>query len=185
MYKNIQYYLIILVANIFLKNNCQICKKQARKYLKTNYFPISFANTSLFYNFDSFSSLKLDCSQKYNISHFIEFSPNKKLILDKTFELTELIDINNSRSLEGLIMSYIKGIDLNLPKIFSNVKTFDFVLIFSKFDIYTNGSLIGASQCNINTYTDSFNDMSSFSSVYFRQVIYPKSICPLFFGQPK
>jgi len=74
-------------------------------------------------------------------------------------------------------MFNIKGIDLN-SRVIRSVNLRNLALVYSSFSVYSNSTLL--SECN---YKGRRNFISSFKSIYFRQFIYPKSICTLVFNQ--
>ncbi len=159
----------------------ETCVKQLKKYQLIKYEPMLDENITFFHNFNEFSSLKLasTCNQKYNVTNSLEFLPNRKLIMDKSFKIKNLIDQVQFNNVRSLIFNNINGIDLNLESFFNQQDKKEFVLFFSKFNIFSNGSIV--KDCTPSSYPNISNILSSFSSVYFRQVVYPKQICPLLF----
>ena len=144
---------------------------------------------SYFGNFNKYSDLEMvNCSQTYNVTSCINFLPKAKLILDKTFVFKKLIGPNRLPDIKSVVMSNLKGIDLNSLRLFEKKDNYikestALTLIFSKLNIYSNGQLINnvPYNCITHIYNNTNYFLSSFMVIYFRHVIYPKSICPLLF----
>ena len=159
------------------------CLTKPSKYLKTKK---DLTNTvmSFFSNFNKFSDLILDCNQTYNITSYLQFYPRQTFRLDDSFSLKKFIDYKQLKLVKFLLLSNMKGLDMNskgLGQTGIHIKL-DLMLIYSKLDIYQNNEII-KNECNLNVYNETSYFLSSFSSLYFRQVVYPQYICPLLFRE--
>ncbi len=174
--------LLVILIYVFGLNaaSSQICQNKTNKYLHQIINSNAFLNKSFtfFQNFNSFTDLYMDCNQTYGIqSSVVQFRPNRKLLIDETFSLTRLINSINLFNVQTLVMFNIKGIDLNSRAIESRHAS-NLGLVYSLVSVYSNSTLLN--ECSD---TGRRNFLSSFKSIYFRQCIYPESLCTLIFVQ--
>jgi hypothetical protein len=171
----------ILVANLPNQFSLELCENKTGKYfvLKEDpYLKEKNLTISYFQNFNKFTDLKMNCNQTFNTTSSIQFRPNKKIVLNVNFSFAHLISLSSLRVLDTLCFSNIKGIDLNAKIVKRNMVHLSF--IYSEFNAFSNGTLL--SECDQNAYRkDHTNLMDTFRTIYFRQVIYPPSICSLLF----
>ena len=184
-----QFLLNCVLLQLFFLKTAALCQNQARKQNQARHFMIeisTFFNVSCFYGFDSFADLmRANCNQTYNTNEYVQFSPQTKIIVDKTYDLTRLFDRTHLEAIEQITIANLKGYDLNTHALFSKKpeyiqKNMAFELVYSKFDVFSNGHLMD--DCgNESAFTTRNHFLSQFNSLMFNQVIYPKSICPLLF----
>jgi hypothetical protein len=185
-YLTFGFYVIVL----HLKNGAYTQNEQEKKESQCenkidNYFfqridPYTNANRTLsyFHNFEKFQDLQPDCNQTYNTTSVVQFRPKKKILIDENFLSKKIFSPSNLLKLDTLVFYNIKGIDLNSMLIKKQIRTF--ILMFSEMNIYSNGTLL--SECRSNfTRKSQPNILSTFKEIYFRQVIFPTSICSLIF----
>ena len=177
--------LINLFTDIKLSQNgtnldIEVCVNKTNKYFLQRQDPYSTKNMtwSHFQNFNQFTDLFMNCNQTYDTTIFVEFRPNRKILVDKNFTFAHLINASNLKLLDTLVFSNVKGVDLNSKLIKRNINTLTFV--FSEFNVYSNGTLL--TECSPNSFKSKYlNLITTFKTIYFRQVIYPATICPLIF----
>ena len=102
-------------------------------------------NISYFFNFNNYTDLINNC--QYNITNHLNFLPNNFLIIDKDLAIEKLVKPNELSSLKTLIITNVKGIDLNSIRIFkkqTSILDKQKYLVFNyvKLNIYKNGKLI-------------------------------------------
>jgi len=120
----------------------------------------------------------MNCNKTYNVqTAVVQFRPSGKLLIDKTFSLTKLISSINLYQLHTLVMFNAKGIDLN-SRVIQSSNLRNLALVYSLFSVYSNST-----QVNECSFKGDRNFISSFKTIYLRQTVYPKSICPLIFYQ--
>jgi len=133
---------------------------------------------SFFQNFNKFTDLYMGCNQMYNTTSSVQFRPNKRLIIDESLFFGKLITSTNLALLNTLVFSNTKGVDLNSKIIKKYMSAL--VFVYSEFEIYSNGTFLN--ECSRHLYNRKYsNIITKFKSIYFRQVIYPKTICSLIF----
>ena len=124
------------------------CKSKITQYLT---YDIN-DNKYVISNFDKFTDLTLNCSERYNVSGKLNIIPNKPIIIDRNFQMAELFDKKTINSIFYLFMYNFDGININTDCIQDNRDSLSdliFIYIFSKLDFYNNNdNLITESQCN-------------------------------------
>jgi hypothetical protein len=175
-------FLAIILIHAFCMNVAGnlVCQNKTSKYLLQCVDSYTYLKTpfTFFQNFKTFTELYMDCNQTYNAhSSVVQFRPNRKILIDETFSLTKLINSVHLYNVHTLVMFNIKGIDLN-SRVIESTHLNNLALVYSLFSVYTNSTQVN--ECNAK---GSRNFISSFKSIYFRQTIYSKSICPLIFNQ--
>ena len=176
-----QIILNFILLQLFLLKNLKAageCHNQARKH-----FMIDMSDTlnvSCFYNFNSFADLmRENCSQTYNTTQYVQFSSRAKIIVDMTYDFRRLFDHAHLIAIEQILFTNLKGYDLNTHSLFNKRPAFSntnlaLELIFSKFDVFSDGTLI--TNCDQRVYPNKTHFLSQFNTLLFNQVIYPKSI---------
>ena len=157
------------------------CRSLESKYMRIKFDHESKRNMSQFSHFRTFSDLKMDCTQTYNITTHVQFLPLQNILVDREFSLAEIFKTSLINSLEYIFISNVRGFDLNSIKIPSRVPKTQLMLSYAKFSVYQHGRAL--SKCNVDTFNASLNFLASFSSLYFRHVKYATQMCPLAFRQ--
>ena len=176
----ILFLLKLILLNSLISAHDMTCRNQARKH-----FSISISNVSSFSNFNNFDDLmRVNCNQTYNTTKHVHFEPRTKMIIDKTYEFPRLIDTAHLFSIKQVFITNIKGFDVNSHAFFNNSLSLSnanvkLYLIFSKFDVFSEGNLVKT--CDEQTFTNRKHFLSTFNTIFFNHVIYPVSICPLVF----
>jgi hypothetical protein len=162
-------------TSTFITANEEKCENKVGKYFLQKNDPYA-SNTnetlSFFQKFNKFTDLYMSCNQTYNTTSAVQFRPNKSLSFGKLIKSTNLALLNT------LVFSNTQDVDLNskiIKKYISNL-----VFVYAEFNIYSNGTFLN--ECNRHLYDSKYsNIITKFKSIYFRQVIYPKTICSLIF----
>ncbi len=108
----------------------------------------------LLYNFNRFDQLKFNCTEKTQISLLL-IHPNKKLILDKSFDLTgNKIQLKEKSIYFGIRFSNLRGIDLDTSNFHDNnfltAQEYHNVLLSFEginFDFYLNETIVSEKLC--------------------------------------
>ena len=141
-------------------------------------------NVTVFSNFNKISDLSKDCNQAYNTTKWIQFLPKNGLVIDQSFNISNLATRDRTYFIEYLIFNKIIGIDIyRPPSLEKNVSDFVITALafyYSKLVAYSNGIAIGDHECNLQVYNNTDNFFQSFFIIYFRNVVYSE-ICPLIF----
>ena len=172
---------ILIYFEIFLKVLFgQKCEHS--QYLK--YSNESRINRSIFSHFKTFDQLKRNCF--YTINNFLEFIPEKFVLLDDRFSFEDLFDENQTDSIEFLQLLNIKGFDIHhRSQIKSNPlkKPIHLFVFSSKLYFYSNQALLDShTECSLHTYNNSPNFFNSFDSVKLVNMLFPKTtVCPYAF----
>ena len=174
------FFVIFLTTNVHICLNSlpsenEDCVDKKDEYFLNRLDPYLNKNVtfSCFQNFNAFKDVLMSCGQRYNTTSTVQFRPNRKILVDKNFTFANLIYSSSLLILETLVFYNIKGVDLNSRIVKRNMLHLSFV--FSEFNIYSNGTLL--TECTPNKYESKYlNIISTFKTVYFRQVTYPKSI---------
>ena len=157
------------------------CKSKITQYLT---YDIN-DNKYVISNFDKFTDLTLNCSERYNVSGKLNIIPNKPIIIDRNFQMAELFDKKTINSIFYLFMYNFDGININTDCIQDNRDSLSdliFIYIFSKLDLYNNNNnLITESQCNKSLFEKKSRFFSNLNKIFFNYVKYPESICPYVF----
>ena len=140
--------------------------------------------------FNSFSEIIIQCSTYFKNINLIEITPNRALILDKSFNLNGLHLYLDSIH---YYFSYLKGINLNLDLIGSLPTyyvvprnelyvtmiglTLDFYLTYSK-------RLENEDECNSYRLQQP-NFFTNLSRLELDQVVYSSELCPMLFMSSK
>ena len=129
--------LVFKTKKLAMANTCQ----KSLLYFRTEL--VEKNNMSFFSNFAQFSDLELDCDQKYETTSKIQFLPNRNIMLDSRLAIDKLFKLDDIRNIVFILVSNLKGIDLNSRRMIeiddgTIKKSTELVLIFSKFDIYSN-----------------------------------------------
>ena len=181
--ENILLILLLLKCHVHCEaeDSRQCRNTKVAKYLFLKQDSLSYTNSILTYftNFESFSDLELPCNQTYNATSFVQLNPNRQLIVDKTFSLRNQLLSENAHTLDTLVFSNVKGFDFNSKMRRYRVK--HLVLVFSHFDFYLNSEILSECSQNVYKHLSNFHLLRSFGTIYFRQVVYPTSMCPLGF----
>ena len=140
-------------------------------------------NRSLFSQFTNFSQLLLDCNQTYNMSRIVDFLPRHRLVVDKSLQLGKLLNVRHLISMEFVEIINTNGFDLNYHEVFdlrhAPIGIAFLYVTMSSLDIYLNGIL--TRDCDSATYADRHSLLATAGMIYFRQNIYPASMCPYVF----
>ena len=149
---------ILLLVRLTLTSACD-SESKINKYFSKNDNP----KYDLFKNFNSFTELKLDCSQKYNTTGFVVFNSNYPIIIDQTLNLNDILADQSTRA---ITMIYFKGIDINAVSY--EYLIYQFYLLFSKLVFYNNNTLIDKNNCNYETFKNvKYSLFSNFYSIFF------------------
>ena len=144
---------------------------------------------SLLLNFDTFDQLLLDCNQAYNITDLLCILPNKKLLLDNSSKLDTIISAKKVRLISVVFLRNVIGIDIHSEPFTIQASNYALMIelgiSLSKFDIYSNRTLVDYSQCDPLAYNNTNRFFNSFFSILFESVVYPKTWCPYFFLDSK
>ena len=177
----LKYY--ILSLNGEERHNNIGCKNKTEQYLflQNDVFKNS-NNTKLtfFANFDNFNDLEMDCNQTYNTTSFIQLNPNRELVIDKSLNLRNQLYSENVMSLITVVFSNVKGYDFNSKR--RKYYISNLVILFSRLDFYFNSKILNECTAKVYDSVTTHHMLQSFITIYFRQVIYPHSICPLAFS---
>ena len=165
--------LLNLIINFHTSNQIEECETPARYFFNIN-------QVNLFRGFSSFKELT-SCNKTLNIkAYFLEFIPNRQIIIDESFQLNKILSKNSIDKIDNLCMVYFKGIDIKAKS--QNLYKSQLYLIFSKLELYSNDSLIDPTQCNQNTFNRKYSFFASFNSIFLLYVKYPEYLCPLIFS---
>ena len=164
------------------------CRNMSRKYLSYE-TDQTFNNTqAVFSKFNSFSELKMECDQKFNITKIVLFLPKKPCILDKYFMMENFFNQYQISFIKKINLVNLKGIDIQTvqqPPKHTKLSNYEKGLILgiylSKFDAYAHHTLIDSSNCDLTTYNSTNSFFNSLYGVSFVGVVYPKSVCPYLF----
>ena len=151
---------------------------------KSKFFTKNAAqNRSLFSQFTNFSQLLLDCNQTYNTSRIVDFLPRHRLVVDKSLQLGKLINVRHLFSMKFVEIINTNGFDLNYHQVFGQrhtpIRIAFLYVTMSSLDIYLDGIL--TRDCDSATYADRYSLLTTADMIYFRQNIYPPTICPYVF----
>ena len=172
-------FLLDAIRNVDMDKSSKCSKQLPSKFYHTNNVDIC-----IFSHFTKFTDLILACNQTYYTTKQIRFVPEHRLLVDKTIQLTKLMDARHLNNIDFLAFINIKGFDLNYHEFSSNyrstpVQFSKLYVSYSEFGIYLHGNLTRG--CDLQTYTHIYTLMFATKSLYLCQVIYPPSICPLVF----
>ena len=178
--------IIFLLAklNFGMLRRCEENGSKYLKYLKSN---IGENYKSVFFNFKNFSQLNgHNCSHFYNITNYLEFIPNRKLLLDDSFSVSDMFSLKQIISIDYIQILNLKGIDINIKPYINNIlnSTLGTLLIFSsKFEFYSKGSLIDSSQdCNLRKFNNTTRNLfNSFKEIQLINNVFPQVLCPFIF----
>ena len=143
--------------------------------------PIS-QNISIFSNFNSFTDLHSNCSRTYDTSSYVEFYPNRNLIIDETFDMEKIIVAKKINIITQIQMAKVRGINVQ-NTYFKNLNFSEIIQLtvkFSEFNIYYGESLINDSMCTRKRVSNSF--LRPFKGLTFRKTTFHHTrICPFLF----
>ena len=135
----------------------------------------------IFSKFKNFTEIIPEC--KYDAVEEILIEPYNEMLIDKSFQIGNLFKENQLSRIHDVNLGNIRGIDVEAT--FSNTKISKNILVgfsFSKLDIYSNQTILTASQCNTQIYNNLNSFFKYFTVIVFSQVSYPKNeFCPLIF----
>jgi hypothetical protein len=140
-------------------------------------------NISVFSNFNSFTDLHSNCNRTYDTSSYLEFYPNRNLIIDETFDIEKIIAVKKINIVSQIQMAKIRGINVQ-NTYFKNLNFSEIIqltLKFSEFNIYYGENLINDSTCTRKRLSvNSF--LRPFKGLTFRKTIFHQTpICPFLF----
>ena len=136
--------IIFLFSNI--ENSIGDCIPRANNYFVND----KEKNMLVISNFDRFQDLILDCKEKFNISWYVNFLPNKPILIVKALKWEKIFDKKSLKSIKNLYMSNFKGFDMSTKAVSFQNTTFasiNFMYAFSNLDFYMNNTLIEKSDC--------------------------------------
>jgi hypothetical protein len=143
-------------------------------------------NRTIFVHFSRFDQLLNTNCSNYNITNYLEFIPQKRVILDIKFSLSNLFTPRQIFSIKYLHFLNLKGFDIhqkasNIKR--NNIKGNTHLLVYSsRFEFYSNQSLIDSNKCDSKLFpNDTMRFLNSFDEVQLINVIYPKVVCPFLF----
>ena len=170
----------LLFALIKLRITNATCNSTpiANKYMSVK--SASNFNMTLFSKFTTFAQLIPECNHTYNVTNWLAFYPSQRLLLDKSFDLGKMFETKALKSLNGLFLQNLKGIDIQLGRLFTHTNII-FGMSYSRLDLFSNNEMIAAKNCDETTFNNSQNFFSSFQGVAFNKVLYSTEICPLVF----
>ena len=147
-------------------------------------------NKTIFLHFNSFEQLNSNCSSFSDaITNYVEFIPEKWLILDNSFSPKEIFSPKQMSSMRVLNFFNLKGVDILNEEDMTRmrrVKTINLGIFSSRFDFYSNRNLIDSStNCSENTFNFSMNFLNSFDSLKLVNTMYPSVICSYAFKESK
>jgi hypothetical protein len=142
-------------------------------------------NRTIFSHFSSFDRLvKSNCSN-YSVTNYLEFIPQKRVILDNKFSLQNLFTPRQIFSLKYLHFINLLGLDMHQKESIkrNNIKGNTHLLVYSsRFEFYSNQSLIDSTKCDSKLFSyDTMRFLNSFDEVQLINVIYPKVMCLFMF----
>ena len=181
------------ISLIFGQDECEENARQHIKYVNQDRYNLT---RTIFYNFNSFSSLfpiSSSCNFTFNITNFLTFIPNlSNLILDEQFALKRFIRSSQMNSLQFMQLFNIRGINIALkpihPQLQHLTSRIKMEIYSSHFDFYSldNKRL---TECRPNEYASlnftSVNFFNSFYGINFVNTVYPKQWCPYAFINSK
>ena len=142
-------------------------------------------NISLFYGFGTFTDLVTNFTHTYETGGIVEFLPTRSLVIDRLFNIDQLLSLTQIQKIELLTLVNIKGIDIDQTAFFHQSQIaklkcpMTLNVHFSKLDIYQNDRIVN--ECNLNVYKNSQSFLKPFFYIYFIKVTYPDRLCPLIF----
>jgi hypothetical protein len=131
-------------------------------------------------DFQRFDELQLGCNKTYNISENIMFSPNKPIVLDKSFNLKEIFLNEEFIKVQFVQFIHLKGIDIDVNKIDFFFQS-SIEISFSKLDFYNNTKIINKQDCKINLFKNLHSIFSEFTYVILVYDKFPEFLCPYVF----
>ena len=136
--------------------------------------------------FTSLNQLKFNCSSPIEAS-IIEIKPKIPLLLDNSLKLNRLV-ISPTEDVLSIMLTNFRGYELNSNpfKNFKILKNYDSLYIlygftFSNFDFYSNGILLGQTNCNEKT-SASHRLFTQIHILFFKfSTTYSDEVCPYAF----
>ena len=178
---NFKIHIIIIILNLKSQHLLGDCIPKTNYYFSND----NQQNMLLVSNFNKFQDLFLDCKEVYNMSWYVYFMPNKRILIDQSLIWEKIFDKKSLKSIKNLFMNNFKGFDMNAKPITFQNTTFvsiNIMYAFSNLDFYMNNTLIKKSECRkdfFNLKEKSF--FYSFNYVSFIYTKYQEELCPFFF----
>ena len=182
---SICFYFFIL-ANVF-SENIDNTNYLENKFCKTSKFKYSISPDShefiisvRVFDFDNFPSFDLKCLNSKYYVYSLNFIPNKKLVLDKSFEFK----IPDTKQINGIKLKFtkIKAFDIS-SNLFKNLKNiteiYSIEFHYSEFNIIFNNSI----SCFTNDDKGFFQNVSKISFGF--SVRYSRFTCPFIFSNSR
>jgi len=147
-----------------------------------------FENMSLITIF--FDSWNLNCTPRLNASKAVGFILENSVILDQSFKIENIFNLDQISLLEDLTFANLKGIDSTnfisiTPLYVPNLLMLNILL--SSFEFYLNDSTTKVDQSKCDLEDGVFFKVKFFFKnligLSFRKVNYPKLICPIIFDK--
>ena len=106
---------------IYMIRTIGTCRQNSFEHHQTKRISNDKNLYTIFFNFDHFNQLILECNQTYqNVTPHLAFVPNKEITIDASFNLRNILSNKELNSIDMVYVRHINGIDLN-----SNALSFD------------------------------------------------------------
>ncbi len=180
---------IIIIIATLITLNLSVKKEKKKCCLLDDSHLISELNLYLINNFDRLEDLNFQCNQTVDIS-FIELKPSKKIILNNSLNLNNLVIQPRKLGIFSVMFNNFKGFDIQQNP-FENIKFINFNLnqtIWNVkntyFDFYHKNQLITETNCNESMVLHKNSNFltNSFVVVLHESVIFSKETCPFIFN---